>query len=94
VTRQRFVHPEKHESEILSIDRGMQIDPSDEQLQNADLPRSDTLQPSSNVTLQRFVHPEKHEFEIISIDEGIQIAFSDEHSQNADSPRSETLQPR
>jgi hypothetical protein len=78
---------------MFSIDEGIQIDRSDEQDSNADLPRIEILEPDSNVKSERSSQLSKHESEMISMDEGIQIDRSDEQSSNADLPRIEILQP-
>jgi hypothetical protein len=75
---ERLVKSRKHSLEIVSIDEGIQIDSSDEQLENADSPRVDTLQPISIVKMERFVQSWKQWLEMVSIDEGIQIDSSDE----------------
>jgi hypothetical protein len=77
---------------MVSIDEGIQIDWSDEQLSNAQQPSFETLQPFSNVKIERFVQLQKHFLEMVSIDEGIEIDWSDEQFSNADSPSFETLQ--
>jgi hypothetical protein len=58
---------------MISIDEGIQIDSSDEQLENADSPRFEILEPLSNVKIERFVHLKKQYEEMVPIDEGIQI---------------------
>jgi hypothetical protein len=63
----------KQDSEIVSIDEGRQIDSSDEQSENADSPRSESLDPLSNVKVARHSHDLKQELEIVSIEDGIQI---------------------
>jgi hypothetical protein len=69
---------------MVSIDEGIQIDRSDEQVQNADVPRVETLQSLSNVKMERLPQLRKQSLEMISIDEGIQIDSSDEQLQNAE----------
>jgi hypothetical protein len=68
----------------------MQIDFSDEQPQNTDLPIIESWLSFSNVTLERDVQDSKHDSEIVSMDEGIQIDSRAEHRRNADSPSIET----
>jgi hypothetical protein len=68
-----FLQDLKHDPEIASIDEGMQIDVSDKQYSNTDLPRFKSLQPHSNVTVDSFVQPLKHDAEIVSTDEGTQM---------------------
>jgi hypothetical protein len=58
---------------IVLIDEGMQIEESDEQYENADSPRVESLQPDSNVTVKSFPQDWKQCAEIVSTDEGIQI---------------------
>jgi hypothetical protein len=58
---------------MVSIDEGIQIDGSDEQLENANAPRVVTRQQLSNVKIERFVQSKKQPDEMVSIDEGIQI---------------------
>jgi hypothetical protein len=48
----------------------MQINVSDEEKAKADLPKVETRQSDSNVTLERAKHPEKQPLEMISIEEG------------------------
>jgi hypothetical protein len=82
----------KQKSEMISTDDGMQIEGSNEQLENADLPKFETIHPLSNVTSESSLHEAKHDFGIVSIKEGIQIAFSDDQ-ENVHSPRLETRHP-
>jgi hypothetical protein len=49
----RFAQLAKHESQILSIEEGIQIDSSDEQFENADSPRIEIVEPRSNVKIER-----------------------------------------
>jgi hypothetical protein len=65
---------------MVSMDEGMQIDSSDEQLENTDSPRRETRLPLSNVILRRLAHEQKHEREMVSMDEGKQIDASAEQS--------------
>jgi hypothetical protein len=76
--------------EIVSTDDGMQIDSSDEQEANADLPNIESWQPDSNVTVERLPQFLKQDLEIVLTDEGMQIDSSDEQNANADSPKIET----
>jgi hypothetical protein len=59
--------------ESLSTDEGIQIDWSDEHCENADSPRSESLQPHSNAAEERALHSLKHDLEIVSTDEGNEI---------------------
>jgi hypothetical protein len=64
---------EKQNSEIVSIDEGMQIDWSERQSLNAWSPRTETLQPDSKVKAEICSRFLKQHREIISIDEEMQI---------------------
>jgi hypothetical protein len=68
----------KQESEIVSMDEGIQIDSSDPQNANAHSPRTDNLLPDSKTTSQRVSHAMKQDLPIVSTDEGIQIDSRDE----------------
>jgi hypothetical protein len=68
----------------------MQIDESDEQSQNADLPIDKSLELDSNVIVERDQHLEKHDSPIFATEEGMQIDESDEQEQNAYSAIDET----
>jgi hypothetical protein len=70
---ERFSHSLKHDAEILSIDRAIQMVSSKEQPSNADSPRFDTLQSRSNVKVERFSQTLSHSSATVSTDEGIQI---------------------
>jgi hypothetical protein len=67
------VQSKKHDSEMTSTDDGIQIEVSDPQEKNADLPRIDTLHPPSNAILKRSLQSEKDDSYMTSIDEGIKI---------------------
>jgi hypothetical protein len=56
VTVERDPHRQKHHSPTLSTQEGMQIDESDEQSQNADLPIDESLELDSKVTVERDRH--------------------------------------
>jgi hypothetical protein len=56
----------------------MQIDESDEQEENADLPIDESLESDSNMTVERDWHSEKQPVPSISIEEEMQIDESDE----------------
>jgi hypothetical protein len=58
----------------------MQIDESDEELQNADLSIRDSCEPGSNVTVESDLHPEKQYSRSVRTEGGIQIDDSDGHS--------------
>jgi hypothetical protein len=73
VKSRRLSQPLKHDSEIVSIDEGRQMDRSDEQNENADCPRIESLEGVSNVKWKRVWQPLKHDFETISIDAGMQM---------------------
>jgi hypothetical protein len=64
VTFWRFVQEPKQDSEIVSIDAGMEIDSSEHE-RNADSPRVEILQPVSNATCPRSPHEAKHFAEIV-----------------------------
>jgi hypothetical protein len=51
----------------------MQIDRSDTDHENADVPRVESLLPDSNVKSERFVQLEKQKLESVSMDGGRQI---------------------
>jgi hypothetical protein len=69
----RFLQPVKQELEIVSIDDGRQIDPSDEHPRNADSPRLETREPGSNVKVESVLQPSKQDFGIASVHEGLQL---------------------
>jgi hypothetical protein len=71
----------------------MQIDPSDEQEENADSPRIETRLPVSNVRLESLQQSAKHNLEMVSTEDGMQIDSTHGQLQNADSPRIETRLP-
>jgi hypothetical protein len=77
---------------MLPVDAEMQTDWSDAQNSNAESPRSEILEPGSNVKVERFRQPRKSSLEIVAIDEGRQIEGSEQPS-NADTPRVESRQP-
>jgi hypothetical protein len=52
--RTRFSHPLKHDAQIVSIDDGIQIEPSTLQYENTESPSRETWQPRSNVNLESF----------------------------------------
>jgi hypothetical protein len=89
----RFWQKWKQFVEIVLTEEGIEIDRRDEQLLNAESPKTETLEPGSNVKSERSLQSRKHIVEIVSTDEGIQIDRSEEQSLNADSPRIGTLQP-
>jgi hypothetical protein len=72
---------------MTSTEEGMQIDDSDQQLENADSPIRVSAEPVSNVTLDRVGHPSKHESQRIVTDEGMQIDESDVQFANAYGPK-------
>jgi hypothetical protein len=61
----------------------MQIERSDEQVENALSPRSERLEPGSTATVDKDRHPEKHASPSRPTEEGIQMELSDEQSENA-----------
>jgi hypothetical protein len=62
----------------------MQIDESDEQLQNADSSIDESFEPDANVTVERDLHSEKDHPPSVSTEEGMQMDESDEHLENAE----------
>jgi hypothetical protein len=72
---------------------GIQIDESDEQLQNAERSIRESLESDSNVIIERELHPLKQDSPIVSTEEGIQIDESDEQLQNAERSRHNSLEP-
>jgi hypothetical protein len=64
-------------------DGGMQIDESDEHPENAELPRRESLEPDSNVTVESNLSPRKQFWQRVSTKEGMKTDESDEHSENA-----------
>jgi hypothetical protein len=59
--------------EIVRTDEGIQIDSRDEQKVNAPAPRSEIMQPDSNVTRKSSWQSQKLPLGIVLTDEGIQI---------------------
>jgi hypothetical protein len=80
----------KDDRPIVSIVEGMQIDDSDEQPQNTEPPRHQSLEPDSNVTREREEQHRKQYPPIVLTVEGMQIDDSDEQSRNTESPRNES----
>jgi hypothetical protein len=74
----------KDHLETVSMDEGRQIDRSDEQLQKAPWPSSESLLLPSNVTVKSCAVEAKQSLEMTSIDEGMQIDFKDGQIENAD----------
>jgi hypothetical protein len=75
-TETRPINPRcssKHDSEIVSIDDGIQIERSDEPRANADWPRIEIRKPRSNVQSESVSQPRKRESQTVSIDEGTEI---------------------
>jgi hypothetical protein len=60
----------------------MQIDDSDEQLENASISIDDSFEPDSNVTAERARHWEKHDRQIRQTDAGIQMDETVEQYEN------------
>jgi hypothetical protein len=60
ITLDKFLHLENDHSQRLSTADGIQIDPSDEQTQNASVPITESLDPLSNVTLNNLGQPQKN----------------------------------
>jgi hypothetical protein len=75
------------------IDKGPQIDESDEQSQNAASPRNESLERASNATPERDLHPEKQDGESAPTDEGMQIDESDGQDPNAESLMEQSSEP-
>jgi hypothetical protein len=61
---------------MVSIDEGIQIDRTDEQYENADLPRIEILQSNANVTESRQAHWLKHPAETVSISSQIETSLA------------------
>jgi hypothetical protein len=61
----------------------MQIDESDEQLENARRSMRESFEPGSNVTLQRLQHSLKQASQMTSTEAGMQIDTIEEQSENA-----------
>jgi hypothetical protein len=59
VTLESFPHSEKHSSQTISTDEGMEIDESDEHRENADGSMRDSFEPGSNLTRESPLHSEK-----------------------------------
>jgi hypothetical protein len=76
---------------MISTDKGIEIDGSDEQYQNADSSIRESLDSLSKLTFNKALQSKKHLSQRISTDEGIQIDRSDEQRSNADSPIRESL---
>jgi hypothetical protein len=55
---------------MVSTNEGMQIDPSDEQRENAIMPNILTWHPGANVMVRRFVHSQKQDSEMVPTDKG------------------------
>jgi hypothetical protein len=54
---ERDLHLEKQYSQIFSTEEGIQIDESDEQLENAESSIHKSLELDSNVIVERELHP-------------------------------------
>jgi hypothetical protein len=65
-------YPEKHYSESICIEEGMQIDESDEQSRNAQMSIDRSFGCASNATFDRIQHPEKRRAQRFAMDEGMQ----------------------
>jgi hypothetical protein len=91
-TVERDSHREKHSSQIVRTDAGMQIEPNDMQAQNARSPSFERLKPGANVTLVRRKQEWKHDLPIVVSDEGKEIDSIGQEA-NALSPRVESLEP-
>jgi hypothetical protein len=61
----------------------MQSDESDEQLENTEPSRHESLEHGSNASIERAWQAPKQHTPILSIDEGMQIADTDKQRQNA-----------
>jgi hypothetical protein len=83
VTVERDLHARKQDPQSCWTEEGIQIDESDEQLQNAQHSIRETLEFDSNVIAERDAHPSKQDSQIFSTEQGIQIVESDEQSRNA-----------
>jgi hypothetical protein len=77
-----FVESKAPDPTLITV-AGIQIDESDEQLENACRSIRESLEPDSNVTLERARHSWKHFSQTTSTDDGMQIDETDEHSENA-----------
>jgi hypothetical protein len=75
--------------EIIAADAGIQIDRRDEQSENADSPRHESLEPDSNLKSESFEHMKKQNWNIVSVEEGTQIDRSDEQWENVNAFRCE-----
>jgi hypothetical protein len=71
----------------------MTIDESDEQFENVEVLRHESLEPDSKMILDRDLHPEKHSSSIFSTEEGIEMKESDEQFSNAKTPINKSLEP-
>jgi hypothetical protein len=76
VKASRFWQSEKQNAETISMEEARQIDRSDEQEANADIPRLEMTQPASNLADLIASHPWKHPFEIARISLGTISAHS------------------
>jgi hypothetical protein len=70
---ERFVHPPKQDSEIRSIDEGMQTEGSAQQRINAQSLKIEIWQRDSNTKFESIPPAAKHALEIVPTDEGIQM---------------------
>jgi hypothetical protein len=80
---ERFAHAAKHFSEIVSTDRGMQMNKTDSAARNAEGPNRTTCDGSSEpdwLTIESSSHPEKHFSSRIATEEGMKMNRRDEQS--------------
>jgi hypothetical protein len=78
------VQPEKQNRERRSTEQGIQIELSDAQSENADLPIRTSLEFGSNKTIASAVQPKKQKPQSLSTEAGILIDTSDEQNENAE----------
>jgi hypothetical protein len=71
----------------------MPIDESNEQTENVEVSRHESLEPDSKMILDRELHPEKYRSPIFSTEEGIQMKESDEQFSNAKTPIRKSVEP-
>jgi hypothetical protein len=71
---ERDLHPLKQSWQIFSTEQGIQIDESDEQLENAEPSIHESLELGSNVIVERDLHQRKQSLQIFSTEQGIQMA--------------------
>jgi hypothetical protein len=77
---------------MTTTERGIQMNPSDEQTMKACDSIRDNFEPRSKVTDERFWHDEKQRLPMVVTHEGMHIDFSNE-PESADASRTETVEP-